>query len=286
MRARFQKIDPLDHNRHKFGSTNYRSQSLKPKAMKRMIIVMCTWFSAIAAHSQYDERDRLVSINPIRMGDGSFMKANNPLFFNNTSTDTTWSKRKIAKTVSSGDPYAFRISSIQALCDLNSLQLNWTTIQRQPDADHFEIEQSNDGGLTWTNIGFLPATRNETGNVPYNFVYNKSLGTVDLRVAAVNIAGEKRYSSIVHSACSNTNLLSVENLVYNTANVRIGSAKNQNVKMLLMNEFGRVVKEIEAGLTQGVNSISIDMSGLQKGVYMLTIVWPGGGQQSVKIVKQ
>jgi hypothetical protein len=28
------------------------------------------------------------------------------------------------------------------------------------------------------------------------------------------------------------------------------------------------------------------MSGLHKGIYVLTIVWPGGAQQSVKMVKQ
>ena len=253
--------------------------------MKRMILVMCMWF-AIAANAQYDERDRLVSINPLRNGDGSFVKTNNPLFFNNISTDTTTAKRQRISTTSSGDPYAFRISSIQAQCDLNSLQLNWTTIQQQADADHFDIEQSNDGGVTWTNIGMVPATRFKTGNVGYSFTYNKSLGNVDFRVAAVNIAGERRFSSIVRSACSNTNLLSVDNLVYNTANIRIGSPRTQNVKMILTDENGMPVRAREAGLTQGVNSISLDMSGLHKGIYMLTIIWPGGAQQSVKMVKQ
>lgn len=254
--------------------------------MKRMILVMCLGLFVISTYAQNDERDRFVSMNPLRNGDGSFMKSNNPLFYNNTSTDTTWSKKRLSSTTSSKDPFAFRINSIQALCDLNSLQLNWTTIQQQSDADHFEIEQSSDGGVTWTNIGTLPATRYQTGNVGYSFIYNKSLGNVDLRVAAVNIGGEKRYSSIVRSACSNTNLLSVDNLVYSTANVRIGSSRVQNVKMILTDENGIAVQAREAGLTQGVNSISLDMSNLHKGIYMLTIIWPGGTQQSVKMVKQ
>lgn len=254
--------------------------------MKRMMLVMCLGLLAVAANAQYDERDRFVSINPLRNGDGSFMKTNNPLFYNNTSTDTTLTKRRIAATTSSKDPFAFRINSIQALCDLNSLQLNWTTIQAQPDADHFEIEESADGGITWKNIGTLPATRYKTGSVAYNFDYNKSLGNVDLRVAAVNIGGEKRYSSIVRSACSNTNLLGVENLVSNTATIRIGSPKVQNVKMVVTNESGVAVLAREAGLTEGVNSISLNMSSLHPGIYMLTIVWPGGAQQTVKMVKQ
>lgn len=254
--------------------------------MKRMILVMCMGLLALAAYTQYDERDRLVGINPLRNGDGSFMKANNPLFYNSTSTDTTTAKRTKLQIASSGDPFAFRISSIQALCDLNSLQLNWTTIQQQSDADHFEIEQSNDGGATWTNIGILPATRFKTGAIPYSFVYNKSLGNVDLRVAAVNIGGEKRYSAIVRSACSNNNLFSVDNLVYSSANLRIGSSITQNVKLVLTNQSGLPVLAREAGLTQGVNSITLDMGSLGKGIYVLTVIWPGGIQQSAKIIKQ
>lgn len=254
--------------------------------MKRMMLVLCLGLLSVATSAQYDERDRFASINPLRNGDGSFMKANNPLFYNNTSTDTTSTKRRSAATSGSKDPFAFRIRSIQALCDLNSLQLNWTTIQAQPDADHFEIEESADGGITWKNLGVLPATRFKTGSVAYNFTYNKSLGNVDLRVAAVGTSGEKIYSSIVHSACSTTHLLSVENLVSNTATIRIGSPKVQNVKMIVTNETGVAVMAKEAGLTQGLNSISLNMSSLHPGIYMLTIVWPGGAQQTVKMVKQ
>jgi hypothetical protein len=78
----------------------------------------------------------------------------------------------------------------------------------------------------------------------------------------------------------------VDNLVSNTANLRIGSSITQNIKMVLTNQSGLPVRAKEAGLTQGINSISVDLSGLQTGIYMLTVLWPGGAQQSAKIVKQ
>lgn len=253
--------------------------------MKRTIIVMCACLIVTTLEAQYDERDRFVSINPLRNGDGSFMKANNPLFYNNTSTDTSSAKRRVIPTGKT-DPLAFRINSVNAYCQLNSLQLDWTTIQQQPDADRFEIEQSADAGANWTRIGIVPATRLKTGEETYHFTYNKSLGNVDLRIAAVNTAGERRYSSIIHSACSNNNLFSADNLVYSTAQVRIGSSRVENVKMLVTNQSGVVVLAKEAGLTQGVNSITVDMSSLPKGFYVLTVIWPGGRQESVKMMKQ
>ena len=255
--------------------------------MKRTITVITAWLLAIAACAQFSERDRLVSINPLRNGDGSFVKANNPLYFNNASTDTALTRKRNA-TISTdlNDPFAFRINSIQAMCDLNSLQVNWTSIQRQSGADHFDIQQSADNGATWTSIGMMPAARSGMGEVSYNFNYNKSLGNVDLRVVAVNTAGERRSSSIVHSACSNTNLFSVDNLVYGTAHVRIGSAITQNIKMVLTNQSGLPVQLKESGLAQGVNSIDVDMSSLPQGYYVLTVIWPGGNRRSVKIMKQ
>jgi hypothetical protein len=254
--------------------------------MKRTIIVMCFGLFVTTVHAQYNERDRVVTINPLRNGDGSFSKANNPLFYNNTSTETMNAKKRQVLTSTTINPFAFRIRSIQAMCDQNSLQLNWTTIQKQNDADHFEIEESVDEGITWNKIGVVPAVRFKNGALPYSFTFNKLTGNSDLRVAAVDINGEKTYSSIVRSACGNNNLFSVDNLVSNTANLRIGSSITQNVKMILTNQSGLPVRAKEAGLTQGINSISLDLSGLQPGIYMLTVLWPGGAQQSAKIVKQ
>lgn len=254
--------------------------------MKSMITVICLWLS-VTASAQFNDDNRIANINPLRNGDGSFMRANNPLYYNNSSADTIWTKKK-APVISSrnGDPLAFRIHSLQVLCDQNSVQLNWTGMQQQADADYFDIEESDDGGVTWNSIGILPAARSKIGQVPYNFVYNKTLGNVDLRVAAVNTAGERRYSSIAHSACSINNLFSVDNLVYNNANIRIGSPGVQNIRMLLANQSGRVLLEKQAGLTQGINSINLNMSNLPKGFYVLTVVWPGGRQESAKIMKQ
>jgi hypothetical protein len=254
--------------------------------MKRMILVLYLGVLAVASQAQ-NERDRLVSNNPLRNGDGSFVKARNPLYFNNSSTDTTWSKKRLTTTTSNGDPFAFRVNSIQALCDLNSVQLSWTSVHRQPDADRFDIEQSNDGGMTWTSIGSVPALRFENGNATYNFVYNKAPDNIEFRVVAINTAGEKRYSAIVSSACSNSNnLLSVDNLVYSTAHVRIGSTKTQNAKIIVINSSGvpELVRQI--GLTQGVNSVTLDMSTLRTGVYTMTLVWPGDMVQTMKLVKQ
>jgi hypothetical protein len=273
--------------RHKFGFINEKASgfSLKQKNMKRAIIVICTGLLTMAAHAQIGGPDRVVNVNPLRNGDGSFMKADNPLFYRDKVADTIWGRTQIAASALP-DPYAFRINSFQALCNTNSVQMNWVGIQPQSDADRFEIEKSSDGGVTWKNIGTVPAMRTQHGKISYGFTYNQSLENVDLRVAAVNTAGEKRYSSVVRSACDNNNLISVDNLVYSVANVRIGSPKAEDVKLMVTNQSGLPVQLKEVGLTQGVNSFSVDMSSLSPGFYVLTIIWRNGRQESFKIIKQ
>src|SRR6188768_3344367 len=129
----------MSHNRHKFGFLLVnRLASLKNKGNEENDYSDVLWVFVTTVHAQYDERDRVVTINPLRNGDGSFSKANNPLFYNNTSTDTMNAKKRQVLTSTTINPFAFRIRSIQAMCDQNSLQLNWTTIQKQNDADHFE----------------------------------------------------------------------------------------------------------------------------------------------------
>lgn len=255
--------------------------------MKRKILVTGLWLLAIAAEAQYN--DRVVTINPLRNGDGTFVKANNPLYFNSGYADTIMNRVKSPSIPASpgGDPHAFRINTVQALCSSNTVQFSWTTLQPGEDADHFEIEQTADNGITWKNIATVPADRLPTGQHAYNFTWNKSLGNVDFRIMAVNIAGDRRASSLIHAPCSDNNLLDVTpNPVFGMATVRIGSPDRTNVKLALVNQSGVVVRVREEGLTKGINQVNIDMSQLPQGYYILNIVWPGGRQDALNIIKR
>ena len=190
-------------------------------------------------------------------------------------------------TVMGGNPFAIRFEEIKADCNMNSLLLNWTAVQRS-DADAFEIEQSADNGRTWKNIGRIPANQLEEGVVPYTYRYNKYLGdNVQVRIAAINNAGEKIYSNAIVSPCSNETTLSVTpNPVRSIATLRIGAGESTSVKLVLANSMGIVVQAKDEGVLKGNNNIRFDMSNLQNGFYSLSIQWANGKTEVLKLMKE
>ncbi|MFL5808226.1 MAG: T9SS type A sorting domain-containing protein [Flavisolibacter sp.] len=250
--------------------------------MKSTILVLCLGLVAITTNAQPD--NRVMPLNPLRMGDGKMFSSNDNYTFSTPDTIKRNPSNRTLKT-GTGDPHALRFNSLQIQKDLNSVQLNWTAVQQQYDADYFEIQQADDAGGNWKTVGTVPASRAQLGAIPYNFTYNKSLGNTWFRVAAVTSTGDRIYSSVLESSLYN-NLSITPNPVLSTAMLRIGAASTANLKILVVNSSGLVVKTIETGVTRGTNNLSLDMSGMQKGYYSVTIIWPGGKQDEVKLVKQ
>jgi hypothetical protein len=250
--------------------------------MRSTILVVCLGLLGITSHAQ--SGNRVMPLNPLRQGDGKMFSSNDQFLFNSPDTSNSNQLNRPIKT-GLGNPHALRINSFQIQNDLNSVQLDWTAVQQQSDADYFEIQQSDNSNGNWKTVGIVPANRSQTGQIPYSFDYNKSLGDAWFRVAAVTRSGDRIYSSVAESSIYN--ILGVTpNPVLSTAVVRIGAASTANLKLVLINYSGLVVQTRETTVTRGSNSFSLDMSNLQKGYYTLNIIWPNGKQDALKILKQ
>lgn len=245
--------------------------------------------AATAAQAQ-NSGDRLRSGTPLRGSQtGNTEVVNAGLAQTYGLIDTARANKLNGKvqTALGGNPNATRFMNVQAICNLNSIRFTWIAVQQQGAADRYEIEQSNDDGLTWTVIGVIPATRTEPGEASYSYDYNKNLSTAVFRITAVNLAGERVSSALMQSACSSNFFLAVTpNPVISTTTVRIGSPTASRVKLLLVNQSGAIVQNREAAVVQGTNQVPLDMSSLQKGFYTLSIVWKEGQQEVMKLIKQ
>jgi hypothetical protein len=181
---------------------------------------------------------------------------------------------------------ATRVSSVQAICQQNGMQLTWSALQDQYSTDRYEIEQSTDG-YKWVNIGLMPANRTEVGEASYNFSYEKNPANVVFRISAVNATGERTYSSVVKSPCDANSYLSVSiNPVYSTTSIRVGTPMATKVKLLLLNSSGVVMQTRDATLGAGSNQVPVDMTGFSPGFYSAVIQWQGGKTDIIKLVKQ
>ena len=255
--------------------------------MRSMLLMGCLWVLATATLAQEDGRVR--SGTPLRWSMNSSIEViDRDLAVYYGSNDTAARYRQNSTPVSAaigGNPHATRFASVQALCNHNSVSLNWVAVQ-QFGADRYDIEQSTDG-RHWTSIGVVPANRTDFGDASYSFNYSRNVGNVLFRITAVNRAGERVYSSVVESPCSSTSYLAViPNPVYSTTTLRMGSPTATRVKLMLLSSNGVVLHTRDAGLLAGINQLPLNLSSLPKGYYTLFIQWLGGRQDVLKLIKK
>ena len=257
--------------------------------MRSTILMGCLWILALTSYAQgTNGRDKSgTQLRWSQNGNKEVLEGDFYRTFNDTDTTKAKTQKIRSSTAQGGNPNTTKFSSVQALCDHNSIRFNWIAIQQYAAGDTYEIEQSSDGGANWTMIGQINANRTELGEAAYSYLYNKNAGKILFRISAINIAGEKSYSSIVESPCSNSTYLSVSpNPVTSNTTLRIGAPAATKIKIILSNSSGVVMQNKEVSLLQGNNQVSMDMTNLQTGSYILSVNWNGGSRETFKLVKQ
>jgi hypothetical protein len=207
-------------------------------------------------------------------------------FYGSADSAAGYKQRSAVTRPNTTNPHATRFTSVQAQCDAQSVLINWMAVQ-QPGTDRYEIEQSDDDGVKWKLIGTVPASQVTFNESSYTFNYYKNAGDVVFRIAAVSAAGEKQFSYIIQSPCSPESYFNLTpNPIYSTSTLRLGSPTATKARMLLVNSGGVVVQKRDLSLSQGMNTIPVDMSALLQGYYTLTIAWMGGKQDVINVIKR
>lgn len=256
--------------------------------MRSMILMGCLWMLALSSFAQ-GTNGRMKSGTQLRWSQNGNQEVLEGDFYRiHNDTDTTKAKTQKIKssTALGGNPNATKFSTVQALCDHNSIRFNWVAIQQYAAGDRYEIEQSSDNGSNWSMIGQINTNRTELGEAAYSYLYNKNLGKVLFRISAINISGEKVYSSIVESPCSNSTYLAVSpNPVTSNTTLRVGAPAATKLKIVLVNSSGVVVQNKQVSIAKGSNQVVMDMSSLQAGSYIMSVNWDGGSRETFTLVK-
>lgn len=162
-----------------------------------------------------------------------------------------------------------------------TVELKWTTAT-ESNSDYFSVERSTDG-LNYESIGMVNGAGNSVTTLHYSLKDASALSDISYyRLKMVDLDGSYKYSPI----CSVTNQSSNNNgdvIIYpNPTNGWITvdfnhSAYSQPDTYSIMDITG---KKIEVNTIKNNNSVTIDMSSLQPGMYMLEVI--KGNQKSVK----
>ncbi len=198
-----------------------------------------------------------------------------PLTFASTDFDTN--------PFSSSLPVNF--ISFTARRNSNQGILNWE-VSSDTDAEYYEVLTSSDN-RNFTSISKINAQKNV---FQYQFIDNAlKLGTNYYRIRAVEKNGNSMLSKIA-ALFYEKNGLELINLLPSVARqqttVTIASSGRSIIQLSMVDAQGKLVKMIQANLTQGTNSIPIDLSGLSTGIYYISAVSNEGRSNVLRLLKQ
>jgi hypothetical protein len=151
---------------------------------------------------------------------------------------------------------------------------------------HYSIERSEDGN-TWAAIGRLPSGLTGAAENSYTFRDNAPLQNGQYRVSQVDLNGAANYSSIVRGSCAPADLFTVfPNPVHGKLFINIVAASNSTALIQLFDSKGALVKQQADNIRGNANQLMIDMGGLPKGMYHLSVQWnKGQTKRTVQVVK-
>jgi hypothetical protein len=157
--------------------------------------------------------------------------------------------------------------------------LEWSTAG-QKDFAGFEIERSNDA-RSWHKLGYVP-TISETGDLPLSYHFNDSTplsGINYYRLKMVDVDLSYSYSGIRWISFDTQPTLTLyPNPVINQ--LKIDGLSGTGHSVLVRNTLNQVV------IAKQSYSGSLDLSGLQAGIYLITVSNNEGAADTFKIAKK
>lgn len=188
----------------------------------------------------------------------------------------------LARLINSSPILPLSFTSFTASKQTNSVLLNWQTAYEQNIAS-YELERS-DNGNNYQALGNLPANGNANSAISsYSFTDHQPLQIVNFyRLKILHTDGRIVYSKVIAIRFdkSAVALQAFPNPVRNTLNLQFTLPKG-DVKINMYDASGRAVKMLQLQSNGDALSVPIDMSNLQKGIYIIRV-----NNDAIKVIKE
>ena len=160
---------------------------------------------------------------------------------------------------------------LKAVHSQNTTLLTWQT-ENEIKVSYFSIERSTDG-INFKGIGKVNGgTSNNYINL-YNFKDFVSVrGMMFYRIKVINNDGSYLYSNTVKVVLSKENDFTIfPNPVKSELNIWVNSSKIETVTVQVIDKLGRVIQQQTVKLTEGENKISLQVTNLIRGSYLVLL---------------
>ncbi len=160
----------------------------------------------------------------------------------------------------------------------SGVNINSSTIY-EVNNDFFEVERSNDGGLTWITV--VKTRGSGTSSTTKNYtVYDAkpAAGTNYYRVRQVDLDGTSRYSTTVAYKLTivGTDISVLANPFNAGINIDILSHSNQVLNCRLFDNSGKLVINQQLNIPRGSSRKMIETGNLSRGIYILQVTDQNG----------
>ncbi len=175
--------------------------------------------------------------------------------------------------VGATDVIPVELTAFKAQSKGSSNLVEWATASEINTA-YFNLERSADGRNAWQSIGTVKAASNSNRPLAYNFVDQGPLSISYYRLTTVDTDGKKTTSKTisVNTGKGKLALLNIYPLpAKNVVNLDFDATPNTTVAVTLKDMTGRTVLVKNTKITEGSNQLTLEVSGLANGIYILTM---------------
>lgn len=167
----------------------------------------------------------------------------------------------------------------------NNVTLTWKTSQ-EINTKNFIVERSSDA-RNFTQAGSIAAHGNTASENTYRFIDSKlSKGTYYYRLTVVDNDGQQKFSKIIPVHINGAGGIDVNpNPVKDKLNISTNEEKAGTYHISIINIKGQVVSSFTKNVNAGYNQITLDLSTVAKGVYVLKMT-ASGETKITKIIKE
>ncbi|MBL0182570.1 MAG: T9SS type A sorting domain-containing protein [Chitinophagaceae bacterium] len=152
----------------------------------------------------------------------------------------------------------------------------------------FNVERSTDG-TSFSTVNSIFASQLRCAQ-PFNYADNSSsAGTVFYRIRSVEVTGVVTYSTIVKLSDQQKDMqlkAVLPNPVTDQAQLSINSPQKDEISLVVVSMDGKIVQQSKVQLQAGASIVNLDVSALQKGVYMVKGTFGNGESNTLRFIKQ
>jgi Secretion system C-terminal sorting domain len=165
-------------------------------------------------------------------------------------------------------------TKFEAGCTSNGAVVSWSTAS-EFNSNYFELQRSMNGS-NWASVATIKAAGNSSIAHTYQLP-DFNGGKAFYRIKQVDIDGQPIYTSVIGTNCK---LKAIDMVIYpvpatDILNVVIRSDKAIKTQLLVIDGIGKIVRRMDATLSNGSNSYQFNLKGLAGGEYIIRSNAPG-----------